>query len=245
MAGLEVFRTLAWLWLLLFLPAMWLAYSASALSGVVFALGKRGIMRTSAILVCLGVGAGVAFLLDDYSVGIATVINVSLWLLARYRGIGLMRARHDVATILTPATGFGKWQFSIGYLLWLEVAIAYVFATAHLCKSSDSADTSICDMFVEAAIAVSIFVAIISLCVRAKPPSIYVVLLLVVVWPVCASVVGISIPLSDWTPSLERNVRALLWGVPVSTLMCLVFRRHRVLSLPAGERESFHSERLS
>jgi hypothetical protein len=216
------------LYLTFVLPFLSVAHGVSLLAGCFFAIGDGGVIRRLALLFSLFVAAVVMLLLTDYAIGLAAVGNVMLWLLARQNGFRLARLQVSEPPPRSAALGPGRWQFSLEFLLWLPIAVAYLFATASLLPPKTLTAELILGILVETVIILAVFVGITWVCLGARGQKrICVLLLLVFAWPMVALTWEWP-PASFlwwWPPAANGTLVVTLWGMSAFTLVLLVCRR--------------------
>jgi hypothetical protein len=211
------------LWLYVFLPALSLAHGVSILLGVFFALGERLVFRLLAVLVSLSLAAGVAWAMEDYAVSVAAVAIITVWLVAGQCGVRLVRQCFQAHQVCTPRS---RWRFLSELLLWLPVAVGYLFAAARLCPPWQVTADYVPSVAAEAAFITVLSVGAMFIFSEARPCVLTIVVLLGCAWPVVFLAWLRDFLTTTWVlPFAVRFILGLLlWGTAFFPLMLLACR---------------------
>jgi hypothetical protein len=214
------------LFLAVVLPLFSFAHAASVLAGDIFAIGNGRVIRLLALVYSLFVAACMMLALTDYAIALAGIVNVTFWLLARQNGFRLVRSQASDPFLRSSPAGLWRWQFSLGFLLWLPIALSCLFATARLLPPKELTAELVLGILVETIVIMGVFLGTTCFCLRAKAPRIGILFLLVLAWPAAALRWGWPLVclLGWWPPAADRTWLVLLWGTPMLTLLLLAFR---------------------
>jgi hypothetical protein len=216
-----------WLFMNVTMPAMSIAYAVSAVGTCVFAAGDHALTRALAILGSLLVATFIVVMIEDFAVAFSIVLNVTLLLPARYFGLRLVHIREHSSSVSPPATSRGR-EVCFVFLFWIPLAVAYLLVIACFCPVAEITAQAISGLCAESTVLSTMFLIISYACLRAKTPQVWVVLVLVVAWPIAGYLwawpCSIFLLLGYWPHAADRTWLLLLWGTPAITVVSLACR---------------------
>jgi hypothetical protein len=180
MGGLE---TLAWIFYIAMLPLISLVHCAAILFGTWFALDSANYRnRILDFLLFFIFTAFVAWLLVDYAIALANVTIVSVCLLARSNGFQLIQ-ESDTPESTERQSSLRPMQFSLAFIvIWLPLVVGYLCSLREIWPDPLPLNGIVLALG-ESIILDMVYLFVIYISLKEKPPGEGIRLMLGLVWP--------------------------------------------------------------